>query len=282
MPRRAVCLPSSWRCRSRASGAASSCAILPEAPVEATARTLSWPLRSARRSAALGQLDLDRLRGAGGEVVARAAELRGWPCSPASLTRLGGAQRERAGAVAGRGRRAAHLDRRRAPAHLHRAAADGHRARRGVDGRRGVRLRRRVSRRMGLPFPACAVLSTFSKPSRMSSCAASATTESFPSPPRATSAVLSRTLTWSSPSSPETTSRPPPGVDRVVARPAEQRLRGAAAGQRVVARPARGGHRVGADVADGDRVVAAEAVGVQRLAGADVERERARGSCGRT
>src|SRR5437763_8585343 len=42
--------------------------------------------------------------------------------------------------------------------------------------------------------------------------AGSATTVSLPSPPKATSAVWSRTLTWSSPSSPKTTSVPPPGV----------------------------------------------------------------------
>src|SRR5215207_108273 len=56
------------------------------------------------------------------------------------------------------------------------------------------------------------VRSTASKPSRMSSWPASATAESLPAPPLATSAVRSRTSTRSSPSSAETTSRPPPGV----------------------------------------------------------------------
>src|SRR3954470_13921060 len=56
------------------------------------------------------------------------------------------------------------------------------------------------------------VRATVSNPSRMSRSAVSATAESFPPPPKATSGVLSRTSTWSSPSSPETTSRPPPAV----------------------------------------------------------------------
>src|SRR5215207_11219366 len=46
----------------------------------------------------------------------------------------------------------------------------------------------------------------------MSVCPLSAMTASLPAPPRATSAVRSRMLTWSSPSSPETMSRPPPGL----------------------------------------------------------------------
>src|SRR5204863_189671 len=47
----------------------------------------------------------------------------------------------------------------------------------------------------------------------------------------------------------------------------------AATGERVVAGPARPGHGEAPNIAYGERVVAAESVGVHRLAGADVERE---------
>ena len=67
------------------------CAILPEAPVEATATNLEAAVAAGQALAALGQLHLERLRGAGGEVVARAAELED-DLQPGELDALGGAQ----------------------------------------------------------------------------------------------------------------------------------------------------------------------------------------------
>jgi hypothetical protein len=46
------------------------------------------------------------------------------------------------------------------------------------------------------------------------------------------------------------------------------------AGERVGARAARGGDLEGTNASDGDRVVPAEAVGMQRLARSDIDRER--------
>ena len=117
------------------------------------------------------------------------------------------------------------------------------------------------------------VRSTFSKPSRMSSDGLSARTESFPRRRghvgRAV-ADVDPVVALVTGDDVEAAAR----RDRVVARSAEERLRRASARERVVARPAGRCDREGADVADGDAVVAAEAVGVQRLAGADVDRER--------
>ena len=83
-------------------------------------------------------------------------------------------------------------------------------------------------------------------------------------------------LRVSSPSRPSTKSGPAPRVERVVARAAGVRGGLVAAGERVVARAGVGHHgdqRAEAG-AGGQRVVTAERVQLEHLAGGDVERER--------
>src|SRR5262249_32655407 len=108
----------------------------------------------------------------------------------------------------------------------------------------------------------------------MSRLPGSAITVSLPSPPKAMSDVWSRMLTVSSPSPPKTMSWPPPRLIGAVPGAAEERLGGAAAGEGVVAGAARRGAPERADFPDGGRVAPAEAVVVQRLARANVQRER--------
>ena len=193
----------------------------------------------------VGQLDLDHLGGAGGEVVACAAEAQDGLAS-GELGGLGGAQHHRPGAVAGRCGRAADLDRRRVPAHLDRATGDGHRARRGIDGRRGDGLRRRVSRRMRVAVPGRGAGRPVDVLEAVEDVELGAIGGDRVGPVAATGHVsgvvadVDLVVTVVAGDDVDAAA----GVDGVVARPAEQRVGGVAAGQGVVARAARGGHRV--------------------------------------
>src|SRR5215216_4055419 len=170
-------------------------AIWPDAPVEATATTLSWRLLPASRWLPFASFTFSVFEAPGARLY---RELPSWTAtfSPASLMALA-------------------VPSVSLPVELPDAPA-------------GALTLINATPRFTITLPppivtgcvavwtgpgvALGVRSTVSKPSRMSSCPTSATTESLPAPPRARSAVLSRMSTWSSPSSAKTTSMPPPGL----------------------------------------------------------------------
>ena len=203
------------------------CASLPERARRGDRQNLQAALGVSQPPAARGELDLERLGGAGGDRVPGAAQLDGDP-EPGELDALSAAQRERAGAVAGRGRRAAHRDPRRATLDLHRAAPDGHRPRRGVDRRRRDDRRRRG---IGRAVDRLEAVEDVELPGigddRVVAGAAAGQVGRAVADVNPVVALVSGDDVEAA-----------AGGDGVVARPAEERLGRPAAGQRVVARAA--------------------------------------------
>ena len=197
------------------------CAIWPVRAGRGDGEGIEAAVAAGQPPAALGQLHLQRLRGAGGDVVALAAELEGdlQPCEPDGLGR---AHCERARGVAGRRRRSAHLDRRYAPPHLDRAAADGHRLR-AVRDRRRRGVRRAVD---DLEAVEDVELPDIGNDRVVAGAAAGQVGRPV--------ADVDLVVALVSGDDVDAAAR----GDRVVARPAEERLRRAAACQRVVARAA--------------------------------------------